>query len=57
MSRWIRNSATNHRLFFSYAEPVGSDKFNIALARAMLGNNALSDVKVIFRASRRFPTP
>ena len=47
--------ATNHRLFFSYAEPVGSDKFNIAMARAMLGNNALSDVKVIFRAKPALP--
>jgi glucose/arabinose dehydrogenase len=47
--------ASNHRLFFSYAEPVGSDKFNIALARAMLGNNALHDVKVIFRAKPALP--
>ena len=47
--------AGNHRLFFSYAEPAGDDKFNIAMARATLHNNALEDVKVIFRAKPVLP--
>ena len=47
--------ASNHRLYFSYAEPVSADKFNIALARAQLGNAALSDVRVIFRAKPALP--
>jgi glucose/arabinose dehydrogenase len=42
--------SSNHRLFFSFAEPVADGKFNIAMARATLGGSALSDVTVIFRA-------
>ena len=47
--------ASNHRLYFSYAEPVGTDKFNIALARATLQGDALGEVRVIFRAKPALP--
>jgi glucose/arabinose dehydrogenase len=45
--------ASNHRLFFTFSEPVNSGaSFHIAVARATLDEKApsLNDVKVIFRA-------
>ena len=45
----------NHRIFFSYSEPVGNADSNIAIARARLEGNALSDVTVIFRARPALP--
>ena len=48
--------SSNHRLFLSYAEPVGDGKFAIAMARATLQNNALADVTVIFRAKPALST-
>lgn len=49
--------ASNHRIFFSYSEPVGADMSAIALARATLdeAGGALSDVKVIFRVTPALP--
>ena len=49
--------AANKRIFFSYSEPVGTDMSNIAIASAKLdvAGNALSDVKVIFRAWPALP--
>jgi len=45
--------ASNHRIFFSYSEPVGADKSNIVIASATLDekSNALNDVKVIYRVT------
>ncbi|MHB1204081.1 MAG: PQQ-dependent sugar dehydrogenase [Rhodospirillaceae bacterium] len=50
-----RAFATNHRIFFSYSEDVADNKSNTALARATLGEGALTDVKVIFRAYPALP--
>jgi len=47
--------ATNHRLFFTYSEPVGESYSNIAVARARLDGHALSGVTVIFRAKPALP--
>jgi glucose/arabinose dehydrogenase len=51
------NFNTNHRIFFSFSEPVGEDNSNIAIGRAVLDEQALtlSDVKVIFRAKPALP--
>jgi glucose/arabinose dehydrogenase len=45
----------NRRLFLSFMEPVDNDKSNIAVASATLRGDALSDVKVIFRAKPALP--
>ncbi len=52
-----RDFASNQRIFFSYSEPVQDDKTNIAIASAKLDEAglALSDVKVIFRATPALP--
>ncbi len=52
-----RDFAANHRIFFSYSEPVGVDDSNIVIARAKFdeASLALSDVKVIFRARPAVP--
>ena len=42
--------AANHRLFFSYSEPVGIADSTIAVARARLEGRSLTDLRVIFRA-------
>lgn len=42
--------AANHRLFFSYSEPVGLADSTIAVARARLEGHRLTDLRVIFRA-------
>jgi glucose/arabinose dehydrogenase len=47
--------ADNHRIFFSYSEPVGESYSNIAIASARLDGRALKDVKVIFRAKPALP--
>lgn len=50
----LDNSYTkNHRIFFSFAEPVDGGKSNIAIASAKLDEKAatLSDVKVIYRVT------
>ncbi len=47
--------ANNHRIFFTYSEPVGETYSNIVVARARLEGRALSDVKVIFRATPALP--
>jgi glucose/arabinose dehydrogenase len=47
--------ASNHRLFFTYSEPVGETYSNIAVARAQLDAHALKDVTVIFRAKPALP--
>jgi aldose sugar dehydrogenase len=47
--------ASNHRLFFTYSEPVGETYSNIAVARAQLDGHALKDVTVIFRAKPALP--
>ena len=47
--------ARNHRIFFTYSEPVGETYSNIAVARARLDGHALSDVNVIFRAKPALP--
>jgi aldose sugar dehydrogenase len=49
--------STNHRFFFSFSEPVGENDSNIAIARAVLDEQALqlSDVTVIFRAKPAMP--
>jgi glucose/arabinose dehydrogenase len=47
--------ASNHRLFFSYSEPVGDSYSNIAVARARLDGHALTDVTVIFRVKPALP--
>ncbi len=47
--------ARNHRLFFTYSEPVGESYSNIAVASATLNGHALSNVKVIFRAKPALP--
>lgn len=48
---------TNHRIYFSFMEPVGADQSTIALARAVLdiADGALTDVKIIFRAKPALP--
>jgi glucose/arabinose dehydrogenase len=49
--------ATNQRIFFSYAEPVGDSDSNLAVARARFDEAglALKDVSVIFRAKPALP--
>src|SRR5262249_55364259 len=47
--------ASNHRIFFSYSEPVGESYSNIAVARGILNGHALSDVTTIFRAKPALP--
>ena len=47
--------ANNHRIFFTYSEPVGESYSNIAVARARLDGRALRDVTVIFRAKPALP--
>ncbi len=42
--------AANHRLFFSFSEPVGIADSTIAVARARLEGHSLTDLRVIFRA-------
>jgi glucose/arabinose dehydrogenase len=44
------NFAKNHTLFFSYMEPREGAGPGLAVASAQLADNALSNVKVIFRA-------
>jgi glucose/arabinose dehydrogenase len=45
--------SSNHRIYFSFSEPVGSDKSNIVVASASLDEKAaqLNDVKVIYRVT------
>lgn len=52
-----RDYAANHRIFFSYSEPVGAADSDIAIARARFDEAALSlgEVKVIFRAKPAIP--
>jgi glucose/arabinose dehydrogenase len=47
----------NHRIFFSFNEPIGVDDSSIAIARATFDETALalSDVRVIFRAKPALP--
>jgi glucose/arabinose dehydrogenase len=45
----------NHRIFFTYSEPVGESYSNIAVARATLDGHALKDVTTIFRAAPALP--
>lgn len=47
----------NHRIFFSYTEPVGADENRIVMARATLDEAAgmLREVQVIFRAQPVLP--
>ena len=47
--------ANNHRIFFTYSEPVGETYSNIAVARARLDGHALKDVTPIFRAKPALP--
>ena len=47
--------ANNHRLFFTFSEPVGESYSNIAVASARLDGHALAGVKVIFRAKPALP--
>ena len=47
--------ANNHRIFFTYSEPVGESYSNIAVARATLDGHALKDVTTIFRAKPALP--
>jgi len=47
--------ANNHRIFFTYSEPVGDSYSNIAVARATLEGHALKDVTTIFRATPALP--
>jgi glucose/arabinose dehydrogenase len=47
--------ASNHRIFFTYSEPVGESYSNIAVARARLDGRALKDVTTIFRAKPALP--
>ena len=47
--------ANNHRIFFTYSEPVGESYSNIAVARATLDGRALKDVTTIFRAKPALP--
>jgi glucose/arabinose dehydrogenase len=49
------NFAANHRIFFTYSEPVGESYSNIVVARARLEGRALMDVNVIFRAKPALP--
>jgi glucose/arabinose dehydrogenase len=51
------NFSANHRIFFSFSEPVGENDSNIAIAHAVLDEQALklSDVTVIFRAKPAMP--
>ncbi len=52
-----KDFARNHRIFISYSEDVTDEKTNIAIASALFDEaaNALSDVKVIFRAFPAVP--
>jgi glucose/arabinose dehydrogenase len=52
-----RHFAANHRIFFTFAEPVGTADSRIAVARARLADGAagLSEVKVIFRSNPALP--
>jgi glucose/arabinose dehydrogenase len=45
----------NHRIFFTFSEPVGDTYSNIVVARARLDAHALTDVNVIFRAKPALP--
>jgi glucose/arabinose dehydrogenase len=45
---------SNHRIFFSYAEPHPDGTSGTAVASATLGDGALSDVQVIFRQQPSF---
>lgn len=47
--------ATNHRLFFSFSDPVGDDDSAIAIASATLDGRTLRQVRVIFRAKPALP--
>ncbi len=47
--------ASNHRIFFTYSEPVAETYSNIAVAKARLDGRALSEVNVIFRAKPALP--
>ena len=47
--------ANNHRIFFTYSEPVGESYSNIVVASAKLEGRALSGTKVIFRAKPALP--
>jgi glucose/arabinose dehydrogenase len=49
--------AANHRIFFTFSDPVGADNSALVVARARLDEaaGALSDVKVIFRAKPDLP--
>ncbi len=52
------NFATNHRIFFSFNQPVGESDSSIAIAHAILDEQALklSDVTVIFSVKPAMPT-
>ena len=41
--------ATSHRIYLSYAEPGDDDTAGTSVARATLGDTALTDVRVIYR--------
>jgi glucose/arabinose dehydrogenase len=49
--------ASNHRIFFTYSEPVGDSNSYIVVARARLDEaaGALNDVTVIFRSNPDLP--
>jgi glucose/arabinose dehydrogenase len=47
--------ANNHRIFFTYSEPIGESYSNIAVARARLDGRALKDVTPIFRVKPALP--
>lgn len=47
----------NHTLYFSYAEPGKDGTAGTAVARARLGENALEEVKVIFRQQPKTTGP
>ena len=41
--------ASSHRIYLSYAEPGGNDTAGTAAATATLGENAITDLRVIYR--------
>jgi aldose sugar dehydrogenase len=47
--------ANNHRIFFTYSEPIGESYSNIAVARARLDGRVLKDVTPIFRVKPALP--
>jgi aldose sugar dehydrogenase len=49
--------ATSHRIYFSYAEPGDDGSAGTAAASAVLGENALDDVRVIYRQQPKLVGP